>query len=56
MLGGGYWSTAMQNCWMFISWHCIAVMVVARVLIDSCVAVYPAPKFTINSLYNVINA
>ena len=24
MVGGGCWLTAMQNCWMFASWPCIA--------------------------------
>jgi len=55
MLGGGYWPTAMQNCWTLVSWPCIVAMVVARLLIDSCVAAYAAPKFASDSPYDVIN-
>jgi hypothetical protein len=42
----------MQNCWMFVSWSCIEARLVAWVLIDSCVAVYVAPKFISDSLYD----
>ena len=55
MLGGGCWPTAMRNCGMFVSWPCIAAMVVAWVFIASCVAAYAAPKFASDSLYNAIN-
>ena len=56
MLDGGCWPTAMQNCWMFVSWPCIVAIVVAWVFIDSCVAVYAAPKFASDLLYNAIDA
>ena len=56
MVGGGCWLTAMQNCWMFASWPCIAAMVVAWFLIDSCVAAYAAPKFASDSLYDATDA
>ena len=46
--------TAMQNCWMFASWPCIAAMVVAWLFIDSCVAAYAAPKFAIDSPYDAM--
>ncbi len=29
--GWGLWPIAMQNCWMFVSWPCIAAMLVAWV-------------------------
>ncbi len=54
MVGGGCWLTAMQNCWMFASWPCIAAMVVAWLFIDSCVAAYAAPKFARDLPYDVI--
>ena len=56
MLDGGCWPTAMQNCWMFVSWPCIVAIVVAWVFIDSCVAVYAAPKFASDLPYDAINA
>ena len=56
MLGGGCWPTAMQNCWMFDNWPCIAAMVVAWVFIDTYVVVYVALKFASDSLYNAIDA
>ena len=50
MLGVGCWRTAMQICWMFVSWPCIAAMVIAWDFIDSCVAAYTAPMFASDSL------
>ncbi len=55
MLDGGCWLTAMQNCWMFVNWPCIAAMVVAWAFIDSCMVAYVAPKFASDSLYDVID-
>ena len=56
MVGGGCWPTAMQNCWMFVNWPCIAAMLVAWDFIDSCMAAYAAPKFAKDSLYDAIDA
>ena len=54
MVGGGCWLTAMQNCWMFVSWPCIEAMVAAWLFIDSCVAAYVAPKFASDLPYDAI--
>jgi hypothetical protein len=55
-VGRGCWPTAMQNCWMFVNWPCMAAMVVAWDFIDSCVAAYAASKFASDSLYDAIDA
>ena len=46
--------TAMQNCWMFASWSCIAAMVVTWLFIDSYVAAHVAPKFASDLTYDAM--
>ena len=53
---GGCWPTAIQNCWMFASWPCIAARLEAWLFIDSREAAYVAPKFDIVLVYNMIDA